>query len=480
MIFVVCFCFFLKDSVENGEKIVETAIDNFGRIDIIINNAGILRDKSMLKITEEDWDLVHRVHLRSAFLICKAAWPHMRKQNFGRIIMTASPSGVYGNFGQANYSSAKLGLVALAKTLSVEGLKYDIKCNSILPVAASRLTEDLMPEDVLELFQPQYVAPIVAYLCHDTCPVSGEIFEAAGGYYGRYMLKRSNGKIFQNPKTVQPEDIANNWEEIMNMEGATLPKTMEEHTFKLMAQLQGLDNKPTPQQSVRETEPERGVVHYTPQDGILYALSIGTSVQEEGHLNYLYEANDEFQIFPTIGTSISLNAIYDFETFTQAINDYGLEDNLIQTLHGEQYLKVCAPIPESGTLVSKPRIVDVLDKGTGALIIIEVHTYDQKTNNLIFYNQLSALMIGSGGFGGERVSNKPEVVECVAVPDRLPDAIIEQKTTEDQAALFRLCGDKNPLHIDPMFSSIGGKFNFFVILPLFFEGHFQFFLLFHL
>ena len=130
-------------------------------------------------------------------------------------------------------------------------------------------------------------------------------------------------------------------------------------------------------------------------------------------------------------------------------------------------MKLCAPIPESGVFYSKPRIVDVLDKGIGALIIIEVHSYDQQTNNLIFYNQMSALMLGSGNFNGKRTSDKPEIVNCVPVPDREPDAIFEQKTTENQAALFRLCGDRNPLHIDPMFSIVEGKYFSFSFLPFF-------------
>jgi len=111
------------DSVEDGEKIVQTAIDNFGRIDILVNNAGILRDTSFVKMTDNDWDLVYRVHLRGAYKITKAAWNKMREQNYGRIIMTTSAAGIYGNVGQANYSSAKLGLVGFAKALSIEGKK---------------------------------------------------------------------------------------------------------------------------------------------------------------------------------------------------------------------------------------------------------------------------------------------------------------------------------------------------------------------
>lgn len=162
------------NSVVEGDKVVETAIKTYGRVDIIINNAGILRDRSIAKISEQDWNLVNDVHLKGSFKVTQAAWPYMKKQNYGRIIMTASNSGIYGNFGQANYSAAKMGLVGLANTVAIEGAKNNIHCNVIVPTAASRMTEGILPDILFNELKPQLIAPVVCYLCHESCEDNGE------------------------------------------------------------------------------------------------------------------------------------------------------------------------------------------------------------------------------------------------------------------------------------------------------------------
>jgi (3R)-3-hydroxyacyl-CoA dehydrogenase / 3a,7a,12a-trihydroxy-5b-cholest-24-enoyl-CoA hydratase / enoyl-CoA hydratase 2 len=173
------------DSVENADNIIKTAIDAYGRIDILINNAGILRDKSFIRTSDDDWDIIHRIHLRASFLLTRAAWPYMQKNKYGRIIMTSSAAGIYGNFGQSNYSAAKLGLLGLSNTLALEGAKYNIKCNTIAPVARSRLTETVMPEEILENLRAEYVAPLVLYLTHEESEETGSLFEIGGGWIGK-------------------------------------------------------------------------------------------------------------------------------------------------------------------------------------------------------------------------------------------------------------------------------------------------------
>jgi NAD(P)-dependent dehydrogenase (short-subunit alcohol dehydrogenase family) len=170
------------DSVEFGEKIVKTAVDAFGTVDIIINNAGILRDISFQKMKELDWDLIMKVHLKGAYSVTRAAWNIMREKNYGRIINTGSSAGIYGSFGQVNYSTAKLGLWGFTQSLAKEGEKRNIRANCIAPLAGTRMTATVMPAEVVEALKPDYIAPIVGYLVHDSCEENGGLYEVGAGY----------------------------------------------------------------------------------------------------------------------------------------------------------------------------------------------------------------------------------------------------------------------------------------------------------
>nr|WKY18077.1 MFE1 [Schizochytrium sp.] len=201
------------DSVEYGDKIIKTALDAFGRVDIVINNAGILRDVAFHKMTQKDWDLIYTVHLKGTYAVTKAAWETMRKQQFGRVINVASAAGLYGNFGQANYSAAKLGILGLTKTLAREGASKNIKVNCIAPLAGSRMTATVMPQEMVDALRPEFVAPVVAYLSHDSCESSGQVYELGAGWVAELRWQRAKGG-FLPFGDASPEAVAKVWEKV--------------------------------------------------------------------------------------------------------------------------------------------------------------------------------------------------------------------------------------------------------------------------
>ena len=208
-------------TTEGGANIVKTAIDAFGTVDIVVNNAGILRDKSFVKMEPDTWQAVLNVHVNGAYNVTRPAFGIMRKKGYGRIIMTTSAAGLYGNFGQTNYTAAKMALVGFMNTLKIEGAKYDIKVNTIAPVAASRLTEGVFPPDLFKMMKPEYVAPMVLFLCSDKCPESGGIYNAGMGYYNRVAIVTGPGAVFvQDNEIPTPETVMANMDKISSMDNA--------------------------------------------------------------------------------------------------------------------------------------------------------------------------------------------------------------------------------------------------------------------
>ena len=206
---------------EGGQNITDTALKAFGRVDILVNNAGILRDKTLLKTEPGDWQAVLDVHLTGAYNVTRPALANMRENKYGRIVFTTSAAGLYGNFGQSNYSSAKIGLIGLMNCIRQEMAKYDIKINTVAPVAFTRMTDGIMAPERAKLAKPEAIAPLVLYFCSDQCADTGLIMNAGAGCFSRAAIVTSPAiKMGETGEVPTVEDVAGDMEKLKSMEGA--------------------------------------------------------------------------------------------------------------------------------------------------------------------------------------------------------------------------------------------------------------------
>lgn len=222
------------------KEMVDKTVKKWGRIDVLVNNAGILRDKSFHKMSLDDFNLVMSVHFEGTLNCTHTVFPIMREQNYGRIIFTSSSSGVFGNFGQSNYGSAKMAMVGLMNTLKIEGQKYNIHSNSITPVAYTRMTDGLLPDDVGDSLQPEFVTPAVIYLSSEDAP-NGAIISAGAGVFSRIFIHETNGVSLGMGDEMTPENIAASWEEISDMKGAKALQSGPEQSIKIFEKLNQKD-----------------------------------------------------------------------------------------------------------------------------------------------------------------------------------------------------------------------------------------------
>ena len=205
---------------------MQSAVDAFGRVDIVVNNAGILRDRSFPNMTPDLVDPVIDVHLKGAFNVTKPAWLRMREQGYGRVVSTSSAAGIFGNFGQTNYGAAKMGLVGFTRVLAVEGAKYNIKANAIAPLALTRMTEDIL-RGLGDKLDPKFISPLVAYLAHESCDATGRVFSAGGGRVAEVFIAEAKGYF---DRDLTPEALADNWATVTDRDGYAVPANIGEET----------------------------------------------------------------------------------------------------------------------------------------------------------------------------------------------------------------------------------------------------------
>ncbi|MBR0343806.1 MAG: SDR family NAD(P)-dependent oxidoreductase [Rudaea sp.] len=442
------------DSVTDGDKIVKTALDAFGTVDIVINNAGILRDISFAKMSDDDWNRIYQVHVYGAYKVTHAAWPVLREKNYGRIIFTASAAGIYGNFGQANYSMAKLGLHGFAQTLAEEGRSKGIHVNTIAPIAASRLTETILPPDVLAKLSPDYVSPLVGWLCHEDCAETKGLFEVGAGFVGKLRWERSEGHFFHAGRKIDVENVAAAWNEIGDFTRKNEhPAAMADAFAPLLARvdkpsLGGNEYIDLDEALAAKLESESS---YDERDLALYALGIGAArdALDANELKFAYELGDGFQALPTYAVIPPTSAMLAMVKEGRSVP--GIRFGLETVLHGEQYTEVFRPLPPKAKLRHVFKVKAAYDKAPNAVVVFATETFDESGERLA-YNEMSAFVRGAGGWGGER----GPAGEINVPPAREADATLEERVDANQALLYRLSGDWNPLHADPAFAQAFG------------------------
>ncbi|EIW57317.1 multifunctional beta-oxidation protein [Trametes versicolor FP-101664 SS1] len=457
-------------SAEDGEGIVKAALDTFGGVHVLVANAGVARPSAFEKLSEKDWDEVLAVHLRYgrfadfAFQCAKAVWPLFLKQKYGRIITFGSQAGLYGSPALANYCTVKAGVLGFTKTLAIEGRKNNILANIVIPSAGAATGLGRAAASV-EAVREDYVAPLVGFLSSDANEeTTGSIFQVAAGWIAQIRWQRTGGYGFPVNVPLTPEAVISKWANITDFEDgrATNPGSTQEAFMQIAENFGNTDESAGSDSDSPYADPEDADIvaaakkdvdapteySYTERDVVLYNLGVGA---RETELQWTYENHEDFAALPTFGV------VPQFEASAGLSLDWLPNFNPAKLLHGEQYLAIKAPIPTSGELVNEARLMEVLDKGKAAAVTSIVQTKDKHSGKVIFENQSTVFIRGSGGFGGKRAGkdrgaataeNKP--------PARKPDAVTEEQTLPTQAALYRLSGDLNPLHILPEFAAVGG------------------------
>ena len=328
------------------------------------------------------------------------------------------------------------------------------------------MTRTIMPEEMVQAFKPDYVAPLVAALCSDKVPdPTGGLFEVGSGWQAQTRWQRSGGHGFPVDVKLTPEAVLQNWKRIVDFDDgrADHPTDAQEGLKSIM---DNFSNRSKGFQTKKETKVDQSILDniekakkaqaegtefvYDDREVILYNLSLGA---KHTHLPLVYENSESFQVLPTFGVIPPFGATTPYN-----MEDVMANFNPMMLLHGEHYLEIRKwPIPTSAKLVAYPKLLEVVDKGNAAILYSGTTTKDVSTREDVFYTESAFFVRGSGGFGGpSKGTNRGRSTAAYKPPQRAPDNVIEEKTSPKQAALYRLNGDRNPLHIDPEFSKVGG------------------------
>ena len=450
-------------SVLESQAIVDEVMKLVGRIDVLVNNAGILRDKSFAKMTEGEWKLVYEIHLLGTFRMTKAVWPIMLKQKYGRIINTSSAVGLYGNFGQANYSAAKAGILGFSNSIALEGKKHNIFLNTIAPNAGTAMTATIMEEKMVKLLLPDYVAPLVVLLGCKKCPCSGRIIEVGSGWQAAVRWQRSRGVFFDKSalKSVSKTGLSvirNQWDATTGFTiGSEHPCNVNDALTKIMESLN---------QSSKSIDLEiEEKLAYTHKDVILYNSGLGCSVDIKDEFKYLYENHEKFAPIPTFAVIPCLNLLMGNVDFDKFLNNY----NPALLLHGEHCLKLYGTLPNQSTLLSKARIIQLTEKPKkGVIVRMQVDSFDVQTHKKLFTNeavifirnatpksplQLSEKSIFDNNSGSSSNLQIQKSNQSHSSPFTHASVV---RIPRNLASIYRLSGDYNPLHIDPDVATAAG------------------------
>ncbi|KAJ2805137.1 hypothetical protein H4R20_002215, partial [Coemansia guatemalensis] len=347
----------------------------------------------------------------------------------------------------------------LSSSLAIEGAKYGIRVNTIAPNAGTAMTATIMPAEIVEMLKPEYVAPLVGYLAHESTPHTGKLFQVGSCWVSEIRRQRSGGVAFPLSSPLTPEVIAPRWKDINNFDDgrAHHVANTRQSMMEMLDSASSADSAQDQDEKVDlagayANKSEQQPFDYTKRDVALYALGIGASRRD---LPLVYENSDNFQAFPTFAVIPSFSTRTDLTEFIPAFNPMML-------LHGEQFVQIHRPIPPEGRLQCTTQIVDIQDKGKGLTATGRLTMADQN-GNVVAVSESTSFIRGLGGFskkpGFAAVKGPERAAAATAanvIPKRSPDAVCSQKTSEEQAAIYRLSGDYNPLHIDPEMSKMGG------------------------